>query len=75
MPRQIMEVEYINGEKEEVIADRLITKSNRHYLYYGKDLVKDVPMSEVRMIKTVMSTRSLGDLVEELKEEKKYVAE
>jgi len=69
MVRQIMEVEFINGEKEEVIADRMITKSKQHFLYYGSDLVKSIPMENVSRIQTIMSSSSLEGLVEELRKE------
>lgn len=68
MVRQKMEIEFYNGEKEEVIADRMVTKSKQHFLYYGNTLVKSIPMSEVKTVRTIMSQSSLEDLVQELKE-------
>lgn len=55
MVRQKMEIEFMNGEKEEVVADRMVTKSKRHFLYYGNVLVKDIQMSEVKTVRTIMS--------------------
>jgi len=69
MERQKMEIEFMNGEKEEVVADRMVTKSKQHFLYYGNALVKSIPMSDVRNVRTIMSKSTLEDLVQELKEE------